>query len=261
MGSWMARFLSSQGHDVSVLDPSPQPTTFADAESLSEASEVDLVVVAVPMTECGSLLAELAEIDTDAVVAEMCSLKGHLVPAIDQARLRGLRVVSFHPLFGPEERMLSGRTIVFCPDAPPQDLELVRGLFEATSARMIELSIEEHDRRMGLVLGLTHLNNLVFARSLMQSGLSAEEMAGSAGVTFRKQLETTREVSAENPDLYFQIQSLNDLTGQTGRWLHQAVDEWMATIESKESDAFHQLMTDCRDYLAGADTILAELAT
>ena len=148
--------------------------------------------------------------------------------------------------------MLSGRTIVFCNEGRRADLDVVRGLFAETSARLVDMSAEEHDRRMGLVLGLTHLSNLVFARALSHSSIKAAELAEVAGVTFTKQLGTTREVVAENPGLYFEIQALNGLTPETGRWLRQSLDEWIAVVEAADGDAFTRLMRDCHSYLDSA---------
>jgi chorismate mutase/prephenate dehydrogenase len=182
----------------------------------------------------------------------MCSLKGHLLPAVEQLREDGLRLVSFHPLFGPDVRMLSGRTIVFCNEANTSDLEVVRGLFGETSARLVDMSSAEHDRRMGLVLGLTHLANLVFARALSHSSISAADLSEVAGVTFTKQLGTTREVTAENPGLYFEIQALNQLTPETGKWLRQALEEWLAAVETNDEGGFTTLMRDCHSYLDGS---------
>ena len=85
------------------------------------------------------------------------------------------------------------------------------------------MSSEEHDRRMGLVMGLTHLANLVFARALAQSLLAASELDEVAGVTFHTQVGTCAEVGAENPGLYYVIQALNAITPETGRWLRQAL--------------------------------------
>jgi chorismate mutase/prephenate dehydrogenase len=148
--------------------------------------------------------------------------------------------------------MLSGRTIVFCDEGRPEDREVVSGLFAETSARLVTMSSTEHDRRMGLVLGLTHLANLVFARALAHSSLAAEELAEVAGVTFTRQLGTTSEVATENPGLYFEIQALNAVTPETGRWLRQALDEWLGVVEAGDSSAFTELMTSCREYLEGA---------
>jgi chorismate mutase/prephenate dehydrogenase len=255
MGRWIARFLQGQGHHVLIHDPAPDASELEEVPSLFPAAEaVDLIVVAVPMSACASVLEELAAGEASGVVAEMCSLKGHLAATSEQLRRRGLRLVSFHPLFGPDVRMLSRRTIVFCDDADPSDLEVVRALFTDTSARLVQMSSREHDRRMGLVLGLTHLANLVFARALGHSSLTAADLAEVAGVTFTKQLATTREVSGENPGLYFEIQALNRTTPETGRWLRQALDEWLSVIEGGDAAAFHGLMSSCREYLAAADT-------
>jgi chorismate mutase/prephenate dehydrogenase len=203
------------------------------------------------MSACAGVLEELARFESRAVVAEMCSLKGHLQRVIKTLRADGLRLVSFHPLFGPDVRMLSGRTIVFCDEADNEDLALVRGLFNETSARLVDMSSAEHDRRMGLVLGLTHLANLVFARALSLSSVGAADLAAVAGVTFTKQLGTTREVTAENPSLYFEIQALNSLTPETGIWLRQALDEWLDVVEADDASAFAGLMSACYQYLDG----------
>ncbi len=255
MGRWIARFLQGQGHRVLIHDPAPDASELEEVPSLfPEAQAADLIVVAVPMSACAAVLEELAAGCAPGVVAEMCSLKDHLDATSDKLRRQGLRLVSFHPLFGPDVRMLSGRTIVFCDGADPSDLEVVRSLFTDTSARLVQMSTREHDRRMGLVLGLTHLANLVFARALGHSSLTAGDLAEVAGVTFTKQLATTREVSGENPGLYYEIQALNQTTPETGRWLRQALDDWLCAIENGDEATFCELMSSCHDYLAAADS-------
>jgi len=253
MGSWIARFLAGQGHRVSILDPAPTECPFPEIMNLGEgACEADLVMVAVPMADTEEILKEIAAVRPRGVVAEMCSLKGHLQPTMQRLRADGLRLVSFHPMFGPDLRMLSGRTIVFCDDANPGDLTLMRGLFEDTSAELVEMDIAEHDRRIALVLGLTHLSNLAYARALMGSRARAEDLAQVAGATYTKQLGTTREVIEENPELYFQIQALNPVTKEVADGLMGAVQEWRETVVAGDNDGFARLMGECRDYLAGA---------
>lgn len=254
MGRWIGRFLAGQGHRVRVIDPGPGETPFEEAGSLAEAHDCDLIMVAVPMTVCPEILDELGAIGPRGVVAEMCSLKTHLGPVIERLRSAGTRVVSFHPMFGPDLRMLEGRTVVLCTDAPRADLEVVEGLFADTSARLVEMDPAEHDRRMGLVLGLTHLANLVFARALVHSGVGSPELAEVAGVTFGRQIATTREVTSENPSLYYEIQALNELTPETGRWLRTALDEWMEAVEQPDSDRFADLVTACRATLGDAES-------
>ena len=237
MGRWIARFLAGQGHRVRVLDPATESTPFEEIGDLGAAAEADVVMVAVPMSVCAPLLGDLAAARVRGVVAEMCSLKGHLMPLMERLREDGLRLVSFHPLF------------VFCTDATADDLAVVRGLFADTSARLVDLDPEEHDRRMGLVLGLTHLTNLMFARAIVHSGLSAAALADVAGVTFGRQISTTREVASENPDLYYEIQALNGVTPETGAWLERALEEWLGAVSDRDPDRFAQLMLQARDAL------------
>lgn len=252
MGRWIGRFLAGQGHRVRVIDPSSGETPFEEAGSLADAVGADLIMVAVPMTVCPEILGELESLRPRGIVAEMCSLKGHLGPVLERLRSSGIRVISFHPMFGPDVKMLEGRTVAFCTDAPRADLDAVEGLFADTSAHLVEMGPAEHDHRMGLVLGLTHLANLVFARALVLSDVGPADLAEVAGVTFGRQLATTREVAAENPSLYYEIQSLNQLTPETGRWLHEALDEWLEAVEHRDDSRFAELMTTCRATLDGA---------
>ncbi len=252
MGRWLARFLAGQGHRVTVRDPAPTPSPFAEASD-DEVRAADLVVVSVPMSRCAAVLDELAGLAPRGVVAEICSLKGHLAATADRLRAAGLRLVSFHPMFGPGVRRLEGRTVVFVSDGRADDVRLVRGLFADTSVNLVDLDRDEHDRRMGLVLGLTHLANLVFARALAHSGVAAADLAAVAGITFAKQMATTSQVSAENPDLYFEIQALNPSTPAIGRFLAAAVAEWLAAIADNDRARFTALMTSSRAAIAGLE--------
>jgi chorismate mutase/prephenate dehydrogenase len=251
MGRWIARFLSGQGHRVRIVDPAAAPTPFPEERDIEAARDADLVMVSVPMSACADVLLELADTAPRGVIAEMCSLKGHLSPVLDRLRSDGVRAVSFHPMFGPDVRMLSDRTIVFCTDGRPEDIALVRGLFEETSARLVEMEVAEHDRRMAVVLGLTHLANLVYARALAHTGLSAERLEEVAGVTFQKQIATTLEVVAENPHLYYEIQALNPDTPEIAELLRDSIDRWQRVVEDGDPTAFEELMSECRGSLAG----------
>jgi len=145
------------------------------------------------MSACSSVLEELAAIEPRGVIAEMCSIKTHMLPVLEKLSAAGLRIVSFHPLFGPDVRMLSGRGVVFCSDAEPGDLALVKGLFEETSARLIELDIGP-----GTAISLS-LVPLVFvawadgkmSRNEREAILRAAETRGVApGAPARELLET-----------------------------------------------------------------------
>ena len=129
----------------------------------------------------------------------------------------------------------------------------MRSLFAETSADLVDLEEAEHDRRMALVLGMSHLVNLVYSRGVQLSGIAATDLAEVAGVTFGKQMRTSREVVGENPRLYFEIQALGGFTPFIGELLHRAVDEWQSVVADGDLERFTEVMEGCRAYLAEAN--------
>ena len=253
MGRWMGRFLNGQGHAVKVHDPSPLPTPHPRVSNLAEGLEwADLALLAVPMGVCGEVLKAVSALRFPGIVAEICSFKAHLLPVLEEVRRRGLRVVSFHPMFGPGAETLSGKKVLFCREGAPQDVALLRGLFENTSAELGEVDLLEHDRLMAKVLGLVHLANLALGWTLARGGLPWERLREAGGVTFRKQTDTTREVIFENPDLYFEIQRLNPERDGGAAALVESLEEILGAVRSGNREAFSRLMEAGRRYFGPA---------
>lgn len=250
MGGWMARFLHGQGHRVQVEDPRPGASAFERVPPTDPAAgEADLVVVAVPMSACAQVLEDLWRRRPKGVVAEMCSLKTHLLPTLKGLRRRGMRLVSFHPMFGPTAATLAGRSVVICSEGAVQDRDLVRSLFASTSATTVEMSTREHDRRMALVLGLVHLSNLALAQALARSGIPYAALNEVAGVTFSRQLATTREVVSENASLYFEIQERCEPILDGRSLLAQALEDFGDDVARRDAGAFRRRMERARRYL------------
>jgi len=253
MGRWLCRFLNAQGHRVVVHDIAPRASVYPRADDLEAAArECDLVFVAVPMSACAHVLRRLAGARAAGIVVEICSLKAHLAPAVEEARTRGLRVVSLHPMFGPDVRLLSGKRIVLCRAGYPDDEATIRKLFEGTSARLVEIPLEDHDTMMAHVLGLAHLVNLALADTLARSGLTYETLREVAGVTFLEQAETTRVVASENPDLYYEIQAMNPSTGAAARALADSIARILAAVEARDPFRFKELMATARSWFDAA---------
>ena len=85
--------------------------------------------------------------------------------------------------------------------------------------------------------------------ALASTGESLPLLADISSTTFDAQLDVTSRVARENPHLYYEIQALNELTPETGRWLRRALDEWMEAVEQPDENRFSELMTACRESL------------
>jgi chorismate mutase/prephenate dehydrogenase len=152
-------------------------------------------------------------------------------------------------MFGPSTELLSGRHVIFIDLGAPEALEKVRELFAATMAEQVVMTLDDHDRLIAYVLGLSHALNIAFFTALAESGEAAPRLAKLSSTTFDAQLEVAGAVAQESPELYFEIQSLNDYGAESLEALAQAVERLRAAVLSGDQAAFRALMQRGRDYL------------
>ena len=111
------------------------------------------------------------------------------------------------------------------------------------------MSLDDHDRLIAYVLGLSHALNIAFFTALADSGEAAPKLARMSSTTFDSQLDVATRVAQESPDLYFEIQSLNDYGAESLEALAQAVERIRTAVLTQDHGAFEALMRRGRDYL------------
>ena len=252
MGRWLCGYFAAQGHQVAACDPlGGDLETRRVADLLPAAHDADIVVLATPIGVTTEVLDEVLAARPRGLVFDICSLKTPLVKTLERGTREGLRVASLHPMFAPDTVLLSGRVLVVCDCGNPQAAAEARALFEDTALRIVDMPLEQHDRSMGYVLGLSHAVNIAFARALATSGLGLHELERVSSTTFAKQSRTTREVAHENPKLYYEIQHLNAHTAEVLQGLSAAVDELRIAALGDEAAPFIRLMDENRRYFDG----------
>lgn len=250
MGRWFAEFFGSQGHTVRIVDAAPPAPGEPPPRTLEDAiGGADFALLATPMEATPALIDALAARRFAGIAFDVASLKGPLTAAIEAGRARGLRYASVHPLFGPATRMLSNRVICICDCGDAEAAARVRALFEDTAATLAPLSFEAHDRIMAQVLGLSHVINIIFTRTLMAAGVSFAELTAIGSTTFHSQMRTTATVMNEDPSLYYAIQRLNPFTPQVYAALSAAVEETTAAVMEARAADFERIMRDGRDWM------------
>lgn len=251
MGRWLAAFLDGQGFDVLIADPAVAAdgvSRFADWRRAPK--DVSVIAVAAPLRVSAEVLGELSRQPTDALVFDIGSLKSPLEPALRAAAEAGLRVCSIHPMFGPDTQLLSEKHVLLMDVGNAEAVEAAGALFADTLADLVVIDLDEHDRLMAPVLGLSHALSIVFFTALADSGVPAERLAQLSSTTFDRQLTIARSVSGENPDLYFEIQSLNRHGAGMREALLGAAQILIHAIENDDAEAFRHLMTRGRAYLS-----------
>jgi chorismate mutase/prephenate dehydrogenase len=250
MGRWFAEFLMSQGFTVEVADPTGGPPgTVAVGDWHTTDLKQDYILLATPLGVTDAILKDLALRRPAGVVFDVGSLKSPLRAGLLALKSHGCRVTSIHPMFGPDTQLLSGRHVVFVDLGHAEALQKARELFAPTMAEQVVMSLDDHDRLIAYVLGLSHALNIAFFTALAESGEAAPRLARLSSTTFDSQLDVATKVAQESPELYYEIQSLNDYGAESLEALAKAVERIRTAILSQDHDAFVALMQRGRDYL------------
>ena len=250
MGGWFVSFLASQGFTVEVADPTAAAAGVARVEDWRRTDlKQDFIVLATPLGITDAILRDLALRRPPGVIFDVGSLKSPLRAGLLALRSHGCKVTSVHPMFGPDTELLSGRHVVFVDLGSAAALEAARALFAPTMAEQVVMSLDEHDRLIAYVLGLSHALNIAFFTALADSGEAAPKLARISSTTFDAQLDVAARVAQESPELYYEIQSLNDYGAESLEALAQAVERLRTAVLSQDHDAFVALMGRGRDYL------------
>ena len=250
MGRWFSDFLDSQGYAVTVADPVNRLPEFQCVDDWTSAGdEFAVTVVAAPLQDSAAILEQMSERGHRGLIFDVGSLKTPLIPALRKLAASGAEVTSVHPMFGPDADLLSDKHVIFLDAGSEKAKAAAQALFASTMANQTDMQLEEHDRLIAYVLGLSHALNIAFFSVLASSGESVPRLADISSTTFDAQLEVASRVAAENPNLYFEIQSLNDYGLEPLEALREAVEAIATTVRNKDEAAFVQLMEDGRRYL------------
>ncbi|HEU5136978.1 MAG TPA: prephenate dehydrogenase/arogenate dehydrogenase family protein [Steroidobacteraceae bacterium] len=256
MGRWFAEFMASQGFAVEVADPTGAPPGFAHLPDWhSSPLNQDFIVIATPLGVTDKILRELAMRRPKGVIFDVGSLKSPLRAGLNALKSHGCRVTSLHPMFGPDTELLSGRHVIFVEAGSTEATTAAREQFASTMVEQVVMSLDEHDRLIAYVLGLSHALNIAFFTALAESGEAAPRLARLSSTTFDSQLDVASRVAQESPELYYEIQSLNDYGSESLEALSQAVERLRTAVISQDFESFATLMRRGREYLEDRRTV------
>jgi chorismate mutase/prephenate dehydrogenase len=250
MGGWFVDFFSSQGFVTHVADTqvAAGPGRFADWRLAGV--DYEIIVVAAPMPASGEILAELAESRPRGLVFDIGSLKSPLRHGLEALSAAGCRVTSLHPMFGPDTELLSGRHLIFVDVGSAEATAAAKELFASTMVEQLDMGLDDHDRMIAYVLGLSHALNIAFFTALAESGEAAPRLAQLSSTTFDAQLLVSAAVARENPHMYYEIQHLNKFGIGPLDALCEATARIRQLVATGDEGGFVALMEKGEQYLA-----------
>lgn len=256
MGRWFAGFLKDKDFNVAIHSRSPERAAEAAQElgveyikSIDAVRDFDMVIVSTSLSSTATTVREVAKkMKPNAVLFDIASVKGDVINALEEARKRGVRAISVHPLFGPGAKSLKGKHVIVIPVGDdPELVDEVLSLFEGAETHILS-SGEAHDMMVALTLSLPHFLNIVFGKTLKDADV--REVVKFAGTTFALQLMVAEAVYSEDPDLYYEIQSQNKAFAKVLDAFLESAREAASTIKRKNRESFVKSFKEVRATLA-----------
>lgn len=242
MGQWFRRFFEGLGHLVLVADLDTPETP------QEVAAQAEVVVLSVPIHAVVKVAQEVApHLRPDAVLMDITSVKQRPLDAMLKA-FPG-EVVGTHPLFGPGEASIVGRTVVLCPGRGERWFNWLKNLLEQVGAHVRVTSATEHDRLMSVVQGLAHFVLIALGRAIRQLGVPLQDLQDFATPTFATLHQLTQRLLSQDAQLYACIQLANPANRPALRALEDAVADILYFIQRQNADGLVRLLEELREGL------------
>ena len=250
MGKWLSKYFIERGFEVIAFDSEKEIVNklVTKAKSLVGAIlNVDFVILAIPVKRTPETIRLIAkEMRRDSYLIDISSLKSKTVSALLKIPNK-VNPICIHPMFGPGTKKLKGQNIISIPirDAK-KELLMAKSLFP--DASFVSIDAVEHDKKMAMVLGMTHLVNLTLANILSkeENFTLVEKMAGT---TFRAQKILTAGIMTESAELLETIIS-NPEIRKYAEELWKDIGRMLILIQENKSEEIIKYINATKERLA-----------
>lgn len=250
MGSWFSRYFLRHGFAVTGYDTDSEIT----AENVNVAPSLisgilraDYVMLCTPTRRTPEIIRLIAkEMKRGAYLIDISSEKSKVISSLYKVPAK-INPLCVHPMFGPGVRSIKSRNVISVPvrDAKTE-LDMAKKLF--AGANFVTIDSHEHDKKMAIILGLTHLINLCFASVVSKEGHSSltEKMAGD---TYRVQRKLAEGILSESPEL-IEIIVANPNLRRYAEELWKDIGRLLTATQESKTEEVIAYVKACQDRLS-----------
>jgi prephenate dehydrogenase len=200
---------------------------------------VDYVMLCTPTKRMPEIIRLIAkEMKRGSYLIEISSQKSKTYTSLSKVPSK-INPICIHPMFGPGTKNMKSKNIILIPikDAK-SELDIAQTLFP--QANFVTIDATEHDKKIAVILGLTHLINVVFANILAKDDKISltEKMSGT---TFKAQKIITESILTESPELIDTILSNPELRRYAEELWRDIGRLLTATQEGKSEDVIEYI--------------------
>jgi len=202
MGKWFAEYFHKIGFKVKGFDTNNEikEKFIIKGNSLVGAIlQMDYVLLCTPTKNTPEIIRLIAkEMKRGSYLIEISSQKSKTALTLLKTPSKE-NPFCLHPMFGPGTKKIDGKNIIIVPIKDAQkELSATKSLFP--KANFVTIDAAEHDKKIAVILGLTHLINIAFANIILKDEKISltEKMSGA---TFKAQKIISESILTESAEL------------------------------------------------------------
>ncbi len=250
MGVWFAKYFLEKGDEVTGYDAEnkiPVKAVLPSQSLVGSILKADFVILCTPTRRTPEIIRLIAkEMKRGTHLIEISSQKSKTVSALSKMPAK-INPICIHPMFGPGAKSLKGQNIIIVPiKDTKKELAAAKTLFP--EANFVTIDVIEHDKKIAVILGLTHLINLVFA-SIISKDDKISLTEKMSGTTFKAQKTLAESIMTETPELIDTIIS-NPEIRRVGEEFWKDFGRLLTAVQEGKSEEIINYITSCQERLA-----------
>lgn len=265
LGKWIATFLKSRGFNVVITGRdkitgervSKKIGVNYTNNNISAASEADIVIVSVPIDSMTSTIKEVAGVmKKGSLLMDVTSVKEEPAKVMYECAAQGVEILPTHPMFGPRIRSLDGQVVVITPQKKGEWYNRVYKFLEKENARVLVTTPQIHDQMMSIVQGLTHFAYISIAATIERLQVDIKESRKFASPIYNLMVDMIARIVAQNPYLFYSIQTHNRYTKKTHETFISTYKDLMDMVSNQNENEFVKVMGSAAKHLDDLEAAL-----
>jgi len=241
MGSSFKKVLEREGYSIIISD---ENTKEKENELLSKC---EWIILTVPIDKSSEVIKSIKnKISKNQVFSDFTSVKSVITEDLKNCNFE---IVSCHPLFGPLN-VFKGQNIITIPFQKTEKYENIKKIFKNIGLNITELkSLEEHDKYMSLIQGMTHFSHVCFTTAMKKLGLDLDKVMEICSPIYLSNISFSSRITGGDENLYTNIIMDNPVNKDVINLYLNTTNELFKMIEEKNYNEFKENFVENRKYL------------
>ena len=227
-------------------------------ESNTELASIsDILVISVPINHTSDVIREVAGFMKEgSLMVDVTSIKKEPLKTMSETVPENVEYIPTHPIFGPRTTELDNQVIVLTPDKKGKWFDKVYNYLSSKNMRVIITSAEKHDFMMSIVQILTHFSFISTTSAIEKLKVDVKETEDYESPIYNLMIDVIARISAQNPYLTYNIQTMNENGPKIRNTFVEAVSELRDVINNGDDEKFVSIVEKSVDHMGDVSDAL-----